>query len=97
MSKPETATQEKKRLAIEAATLNPDEAAAAEQKRLDDEAAAKTIEVDLICISYHEDSDKTGNKVCYFKGDVIEGLTEEKAYKLVERKKAIYASKYTDE
>lgn len=73
----ETEAQKKKRLAAEAKALA--------------ETVKDKKRVDLICISYHEDSDSEGNKVCYHKNDVIEGLTEQQAYALVQRKKAIYA------
>ena len=84
----ETEAQKKKRLAVEAKE---------EKQRLADEAAALAAEpeaetkINLICTSYHEDNDSKGNKVCYHKNDVIEGLTEAKAFALVQRKKAIYA------
>ena len=41
-------------------------------------------------MSYHEDNDADGNKICYHKNDIIEGLSEERAFELVRRKKAVY-------
>jgi len=116
MSKPETAAQEKKRLAKEEeqrladlkeeqrladlkeeqrlADLEEQRLADLEEQRLADLEAEQQEQpkINLICTAYHEDNDADGNKVCYHKNDVIEGLSEDAAYQLVSRKKAVYAA-----